>query len=135
MTVFIEKVVGDYLRAHPDITALGARVATKLPATLTNPWVRITLLDAPSDVQDSSDHLVSHLLQLDCYAGSTRDGSQQEAHGLYAAVRDALSEMAGVHGGAVLASARFTNVVFLPDAAMEPARDRYIITADIPAHG
>ena len=135
MTLFIEKIVGEYLRAHADVVATGARVATKLPATLTNPWVRITLLDAPSDPVDSSDHLVNHLLQLDCYAGNTLDGSQQQAHGLYAAVRDALNEMAGVRGGAVVSSARFVGVVFLPDAALEPARDRYIITAEVAAHG
>ena len=130
MILDIERIVNDYLRGHPDVDA---RVRSNPPETTVDAWVQTRLLAAEEAGNAPVEHLVAYLLQLDCYAG--RDGGQPEANDLARAVRAALTEMSGVHGGAVVGGARIAGHIRLPDDdGFEPARDREILTARIHAH-
>jgi hypothetical protein len=132
---FVEKEVGAYLRTHPDVVALQANVSTATPRKFEKPWVRMTLLDAPSTPNSTADHLINHLIQFDCYASSIEDGAAVEANLLARSVRAALHQMPGVHNGVTVSSVRFVGMLHLPDADLEPARERYILTAEVIAHG
>src|SRR4051812_34534148 len=85
-----EMIVGKYLRDHPDIDS---RVASKLPASFTQSWVRVTQLDASNHPDSPVEHLISYFFQLDCYAGTSNDvgfNAQQQASELSRRVRAAL---------------------------------------------
>lgn len=137
----IEKITSDYLRAHPDVEDLvGRRVVAYPPdeKRRSTPWVRITLLDAPSPPRSSTDHLIRFLVQFDCYAGEDRPGEthgQPEANLLARTVRAALLGMpAASHDGAVVTDVRFAGMIRLPDTNFEPARERVALTTEIYAH-
>jgi hypothetical protein len=127
-----ERLVSDWLRNDTDVAAIvDRRVVGKPPSDIGPPWVRVTLLDAPQE--DTSDYSSGYYLQLDCYASN--DGGQPEAFTLGRAVRAALvalarttSELGIVSGTQINGHAR------VPDAALEPARERVIITATVWAH-
>lgn len=130
-----EKVFGGYLRTHPDITALGARIVGQTPKTTTDPWVRLTQLDATS--VRSLERLIVYMVQLDCYAGKAGvDGSQQaQASLIVRTVRAALHAMPDTAlDGMVVTSVRFIGMPRIPDSDFEPARERYVLTALIHAH-
>lgn len=133
----VEAIVGDALRNHPDIAAIGARVAGSTPATITLPWIRVTQLDMP-DAGNSLEHLVSPMVQLECYAGKAATNAhagQMEAWRLKATARAILAGLKGsVTNGAVVTGVVFTGDARIPDTAMEPARERYILTADVTLH-
>lgn len=131
-----EAIVGSYLRDHADVKALGARVVGEPPGdgerdTL---WVQIVQQDASNRTRiNRVEHLVAYWLQLDCYAGAS--GGQAEARSLMATVRAALVTLPS----ATLEDAVVTDVEILsnpriPDRDMEPARQRYIIDAEVYAH-
>lgn len=127
-----EQVVGDYLREHAGVAALGARIVGTTPRDTDQPWVRITLLGDPS-VDDPADHLVAGYLQLDCYAG--RDGGQAEADMLRRTVRAALGDIATAsHVDAVVTGATVGGTLRLPDQDFEPARERYVVSATVWLH-
>lgn len=120
-----EKIVGDYLRAAPAVTA---DVVGRTPAsTKSAAWIRLTLIDAPDGGDD--DYFVPYLLQLDCYKGG-----QAEVWALAIATRAALKAMPGTQADAVVTAVRFTSTLRLPDQDFEPARERVIITANVYAH-
>lgn len=135
----IEALVGTWLREHPEVSVLGARVAGATPATTTAPWVRVTLLGARDSRDSSIEWFVDYILQLDCYAGKAAQDShngQAEAWQLKATVRAALKDMQGrSFTDAVVTDVTFSGDARLPDTAMEPARERYVLTVTVSAHG
>lgn len=135
----VEKLLGDYLRDHPTIVALGARVAGTVPSNTRSPWVKVTQIDGTPSPGHRGDHLIDYLVQFDCYAGATATEShngQAEASTLARTVRAALN---GLDSGAVLDTAAVSGVTFtsmsrLPDTAFEPVRERYVLDAQVWAH-
>lgn len=96
-------------------------------------WVEIHLINAPSDDVIPVDYLVGFLVDFNCYAG--QNGGQPEAKALVSSVRSALSLMRTTSfDDAVVTSVKFVSMPRVPDTEMEPARERYILTARIVAH-
>jgi len=133
------KVVADHVRTYPSVSTLQARVVNKTPDTLDKPWVRVSLLDAPSN--GVPDYLIAALVQFDCYAA--KDGQQNDgapgAMRLALAVRESLTGdddgiARATHADAVVSGARINSFGELPDSEMEPARARVVITSTIWLH-
>lgn len=122
-----EAVIGDYLRNHAAVKALGARVLGQTPGDTTAPWVRVTQLDNPAVGDSRSEHLIEWFGQLDCYAG--KDGGQAGASLLMRTVREALgvAYLADIEG-AVVTGVRFVSCPRIPDTDFEPARERYALS-------
>jgi hypothetical protein len=131
-----EKVVSRYLREHEDVTAVCPRIVATMPGTGTGgtdtAWVRVLELAGPSQSDSKADHLVTFLLQIDCYAGRT--GGQPEAKLIARTVRAALNDMPGSHDGAVVTAVRNAGWRRVPDTDFEPARERVIVTATAVMH-
>lgn len=136
-----EKLVSGWLRGHPDVAAIvGRRVVSKTPSEIAQPWVRMTLLDESDDAVSGVEHLLTFMLQFDCYAGY--QAPDDAGHGLPEAsllrrtVRAALKEMQGVvlDGQAVVTAVRFIGAARVPDPDFEPARERMILTAQVWMH-
>ena len=128
-----ELIVGRYLREHPDVEALGAKVVATTPDDHDDPWCRIIQLDAHTVGDSRTEHLIEWMGQLDCYAGAT--GGQAEASILARTVRAALATMYEAdHEGAVVTGARFLSCPRLPDLAWEPARERFALTTVVWMH-
>lgn len=128
-----EQIVGDYLRAHADIAALGPRIVGTTPSSTDGPWVRITQLDAANEPGSRVEHLIGYPIQLDCYAG--RDGGQEEASILVRTVRAVLHAMPDhAHDEAVVSRVTFTSCPRIPDQDFEPVRERYALTALVRMH-
>lgn len=134
----LEAIVGAHLRAHPDIVALNTRVAGRTPGSMTNSWVRVTQLDAADSRVSQVEHLIDFPLQLDCYAGSAAmdaHSGQTQASLLARTVRAVLKSMEGQSvGGVVVTRVRFNGMPRLPDTTFEPARERFVLTAEIMVH-
>lgn len=127
-----ERIVGDYLRTDAGVAAITDRVVGKTPSNVARPWVRVTLIDDPPVDGGVTDRAVAAQLQIDCFAGT--DGDQEDADDLRVAVREALQEIAGVRGSAVVTGARCSSSR-VPDATFEPAMERYIVAATVWMHG
>jgi len=128
----------EYLRDYSGVAALvGERVATRSPAPddLDEPWVRVTPLD-PENVTGTSrvEWLVSYYLQIDCYAGA-ENRFHEEAFDLARTVRAALVDMPGAFlEEAVVTDIGFASMPPRPDTDLTPARERFILDAEIYAH-
>lgn len=133
-----EALVGAWLREHDDIIALDARVAGRTPDSTTRPWIRVTQLDATPIPQAPHEHVIDYMVQLDCYAGkqATDDFTgQAEASTLARTARAVLKALQGTTAGDVaVARVGFTTHLRAPDADMEPARERYVLTAELMMH-
>lgn len=134
----IETLAAGWLRYHPDLLALDARVATKTPANMTRPWVRVAQLDAVDDPRSSLEHLIATTLQVDCYAGrdamAAHDGPMT-AWRVKAATRAILKSVQRTTiDGVVVTKVRFIGDRNVPDETFEPAMDRYVLTVEITAH-
>lgn len=133
----VEALVGGWLAGHSDVAAMDARVASSTPASMSRPWIRVTLL-APEDVAHGLEHLVVFTLQLDCYAGAVAQAAfagRQEAWTLSARARAVLHAVKGsVGGGVVVTNVGFPGHVRVPDTTFEPARERYVLTVDVTLH-
>jgi hypothetical protein len=138
LTPNLEALVAKWLREHPDLMGLGVRVGPRIPESTTGPWVRVTLLDLPDDPVSGVEYLLDGMLQLDCYAGSTaakNQTQQAEAYAVAATSRAVLRAMQGsTSDGVVVTRVRFNGHARIPDTDMEPARERYILTAEIMVH-
>ena len=132
----LEMITGDCLRANADVTALDARVAGQLPKTFTKPWVRVTQIDAANATDNLRvEHLVSYLLQYDCYAGAETDNAQAQASALGRTVRAALIDLQDqTLDGAVITGAAVRNDARLDDLDFDPPRSRRVLTVEIWAH-
>ncbi len=132
-----EQLVGGWLREHEDIVALDARVAGRTPDALTRPWIRITQLAAP-DEGHGLEHLVDYIVQCDCYAGADAMSDfqgQSTASALAKAARAVLRALQGTTtDGAVITRVRFSTHLRAPDATMEPAMERVVLTAELMMH-
>lgn len=126
-----EALVGDYLRGHDQLQAMHARVSGTTPTDETDPWIRVSMLD-PRDETAPTDHLISCLMQLDCYAG--KDGGQDEATLLMRRTRAALLDLKGVQGAAVVSAVTFGGCPRIPDTSFKPARERYAMEITVYAH-
>lgn len=125
-----EKVIADYLRTLPAVAVLCTRVVTKAPDSRDTAWIRYTQLDAQKERQSTPEHLIGFLIQLDCYAG--KNGGQPEASLLARTVRAALIDMPLAElADAVVARTAIVSMPRIPDTAMEPARERFVITANV----
>lgn len=133
-----EALAGGWLREHPDIAAMGARVAGSTPRSMTAPWVRVTQLVATDSASSGIEHLIDYTLQLECYAGEAAQSAftgQAEASLLSRRVRAVLKGMEGVQAdGVVVTRVAFSGDARLPDTALEPARERYVLTAEVMLH-
>jgi hypothetical protein len=125
-----QKILSDYLRDE---------VATRVVSTPPDgdkrgtSWVMVTQLAAPQDPTSRHDHLVEFYFQIDCYAGAT--GGLPEALTLGRTVRAALVTMPDFsHDDAVVTATRIRGDRSLPDTAMEPSRNRVILTASVWIH-
>lgn len=134
----IEALVGKWLREHPNIVTLGATVSGGTPSTLMAPWVRVTLLAANDNATAKREYLIDHMLQLDCYAGKTASDAhtgQAEAFMVKQTARAILTSYTGqLRDGVVITDVRVIGDARVPDTAMEPARERYIMTIGIVCH-
>jgi len=129
----VEAVVGAYLRQYPAVKTLGAKVTGETPTDKSKPWVCVTQLDDPAVEDHHSDYLIGWMGQFDCYAGAT--GGQGEASLLTRTVRRALKEMPAVPlEGLVVSRARFLSCPRIPDTDLEPARQRFALTAELRVH-
>jgi len=124
-----EAIVASYLREE-----IGERVVGKTPSDISTPWVRITQLDAVNESSSRPERLVDFILQLDCFAGNEIEGAQEEASDLARAVRAALAGMEGPQDGGVVTGVRFAGMPRVPDDSIEPARERYALTAHVYMH-
>lgn len=126
----IEALLTTYLKAET-----GERIVGETPSTTSEPWVKITLLDV-SDRTRPTDRLNRHFVQLDCYAGVTGPSGQGEAQGIASAVRGFLLDMVTEEfTGAVVTNVEVRGPRRLPDVdAGKPARQRYILEAEIDVH-
>lgn len=123
-----ERLVGQYLRQHPDMVALSARVVGRTPSDTRGAWLRVTQLDA-RDVSSGIDHLISFLLQIDAYAGG-----QGEVWTLARTAREALRGMPGVRDGGTVTAVTFAGMARIPDTDFDPARERVSMTIDVHVH-
>lgn len=129
MIVDIEALAATYLRDEN----FRARNTKPDEEHRVEPWVEIHLVNAPSDDVIPVDYLIGFLIDFNCYAG--QNGGQPEARGLVGAVRDALDLMRKTSfDDAVVTSVKFLSMPRVPDTEMEPARERYVLTARIHAH-
>lgn len=133
-----ETLIGGWLRDHADITALDARVAPRTPRTTALPWVRVTQLDATPIARAGFEHFIDFMVQLDCYAGAEAMSDfrgQAEASLLARTVRAVLKAVEGtVADGVAVSRVRFSTHLRAPDAALEPARERVVLTAHVMMH-
>lgn len=128
-------VVRSYLLEQDAVTALvGSRISHKSPGTFNDQWVRITQLDATNETGSREvEHLVAYYLQIDSYAGD--DNKFTEAFDLAAAVRSALVDITKADlDGAVATDSGFTSMPSVPDQDLKPARERFILDAEIFMH-
>lgn len=135
MTIpYMQRIVSDYLRSHPTVSAVTNRIVSEVPDKTETPWVMVRQLDALNASQISVEHLINFLFQFDCYVGE-EEGTPQ-AFSLGHKVRDALKEMQGTtQGGAVITGVEITGDRPLPDTDLKPARWRKVIDVTIWAHG
>lgn len=128
-------IVGSRLRSHPDVMALDARVAGKLPSSFKKPWVKITQLDATNVTGGDPEHLINFYLQLDCYAGGTDENAQEQASVLGRTTRAVLHDLTEQEiDGVVVTQVIFTGDARIPDEAFEPARERVVLDAEVRMH-
>jgi len=128
-------IVGGYLRGLKPISDLvGERVSHKSPEDFGEPWVRITQLDARNETPTRKvEHLVSYYLQIDCYAGD--DNRFAEASDLAIAVRGALVAITAADlAEAVATDVGFMSMPSVPDTDLKPARERFILDAEVFMH-
>lgn len=115
-------------------TTITATVAGNHPADLESaPWVRVWLIDDLPDPRSPALHFGTGYLQADCYASA--EGGQSEAADLSEAVRARLHAMPGTRPAGVVTAVTSLRRRRLPDSAMNPARERYIVTATVHGHG
>lgn len=134
-----EKLVGDYLRQHPDVQALDTRILGQTPSDDSTSWVRLTQINAPFADRGVPGRLVEWYGQFDCYAGRAGiDGSQQKEAALLArTIHGALAELQGQNyttDAGVVSGANPNLGLRHPDPDFEPARERFICTATIWMH-
>ena len=100
LTPNAEKVIADYLREHPDVSAITDRIVSKTPKSMDDPWVRYSQI--AKRTPHRSDHFLEVFVQLDCYAG-----------------RDDVSAHDGQPGASLLARTVRAAMMALPEADLD----------------
>jgi hypothetical protein len=130
-----EALVSAFLRAHPDVVALGGHVGGRLPPV--PPWPCL-ILHRVGGVAGWPSHLDRARIQFESWA----DDRDQAHHGV-AVLRAVLQQLPGVRTYTSLdapAVATVTAVVedggplWSPDRIVTPARPRYLFTAVVFTH-
>jgi hypothetical protein len=133
-----QAVVTKCLNDSPDVQALDARAATKLPSEQSKqvkPVVKVTQLDA-TESSFGVEHLVNFYYQFDCYAGGGDANSPVQASKLSRTVRAVLKSLQGtVQSGVTITDVAFTGHASIPDEAFTPWRERFVLDAEIRCHG
>ena len=125
----VEKLLTTYLKAET-----GERVVGEIPASTGSPWVLVRQIDA-DDRTKPTDRLNCHFVQLDCYASVDGPAGQGEAFALAGEVRDLLFSMTvESFTGAVVTRVDVRGPRRISDVGFSPARQRYILEADIYVH-
>lgn len=129
-----EALTGTYLRSIDALADIvGSRIVGDTPRDTTDAWVRVTQIDDAPLRSSRALHLVTVWLQFDCYAGTT--GGHEQASGLSRLVREHLNAMnTATHAGAVVSGVKFGGTHRLPDTDFQPARERFVFTAEITLH-
>lgn len=131
----LEQILVAHLKADQGVAAITDRVSTRTPRTLDEPWVKIEVLDQIPERISRALHLEHGYVQFHCYAGSDQATGQTVANQLVGVVRLALRALpASPHDGAVVTGVELTGMRPLPDDELDPARERYIVTATIHLH-
>lgn len=123
-----EKIIGDYLRSEMTTTE---RVGGNTPASVEDPWVRITQIDDESMDGGVITRSVAVYLQIDCFAG--RSGTKANARAMADEVCELLADAENQIAAAVVSGAE-TRMSRQPDTSFEPEMQRYIVTATIWMH-
>jgi hypothetical protein len=118
-----EAILGAFLREHPAVKALGARVVPATPDDTAAPWVRVTQIDAIDAGESKSEHLIEWFGAFDCYAGKeagAADG-QEVASTLTRTVRAALKQLDDEADpeGVVTSRVRFVSCPRIPDRDLD----------------
>lgn len=120
----VEAVLVKFLDEHAAMVALGARVATDAPDSITRPWVIVTQLDDQALGGHRSDYWIEFMVQVDCYGETTA-----EANDVSRTVRAALNELPDASlDDVVVGSVEHLSAPRFIDTNMEPARWRYART-------
>lgn len=129
MTVDVERLMSEWLRAQAEIEALvGDRVYTAIPKDPVFPLIRLTLIDERT-VFPRPRYLTSSLIQVDCYGGP-----KVVAREIADAVCDRLSEdFVGSHAAGVVTAVE-ASMRYLPDGTYEPAKPRYPVDVTVHSH-
>jgi hypothetical protein len=131
----MESVIGGYLNAHSSVTALNAKVHSKLPTRFTTPWVRITQIDAQPEFGSPVEHLITYALQFDCYAGASEaTAGRRQASELSRTIRAVLQDLKGqTVDEAVVTQVATTSHSRLPDETLD-FRERFVLDVEVTAH-
>lgn len=125
----IEALLTTYLK-----TETGERIVGETPSSTGSPWVRLVLLDT-DDRTRPTDHLLRYFVQLDCYASVNGPAGQGEAQAIASNVRAMLLAMPTEEfTDAVVTSVEIRGPRRLSDIDFNPARQRYILEAEICVH-
>lgn len=125
----VEKLLATYLKGET-----GERIVGEIPSSTGTPWVLVRQHDV-DDRTRPTGRLNRHFVQLDCYAGVDGPGGQGEAQGIAATVREFLLLMPTEEfTDAVVTAVEVRGPRRIPDIGFSPARQRYILEADIYVH-
>lgn len=127
----IEALLTSHLKAK-----VTGRVYGETPDSTAAAWVKVALLDTDDRTQPT-DHLLRHFIQIDCYGPKVERGpeAQGPAFTLASQVRTAIRELPTTDfTGAVVTSVVIRGPRRLPDLDFNPARQRYILEAEVCVH-
>jgi hypothetical protein len=136
MTVDGKRLVMDYLRTHPAVSAITQSVRSTMPDETEDPWILGKQINRANGAEPMR-HLYIHTLQFDCYAGKDPDNKPgwPEANALGQAVADALEALRGDQDGGVVSAAYVRGPQEIADPGFKPtARARTIVEADVYLH-
>jgi uncharacterized protein DUF3168 len=130
VTVDVERLLSEWLRARPDMTALvDDRVVTELPNRATFPLLRLTLIGGTA-VTSRPLYLDESYIQLDAYGGP-----KVMARQIMDTARDAIDlELVGAHALGVITGVTFAGLRYLPDDGYDPPKPRYVGTVFVYSH-
>lgn len=91
-----EAVLVSLLAEFDEITdVVGDRIATESPEDLTQPWIRVSVLDERSQLPEAADVMVAVPIQIDCFSG--QGAATTVASNLSLALRGKLDALNGAN--------------------------------------
>ena len=130
MTVDVERLMSEWLRARDDLIALVEdRVVTEIPNRAVFPLLRLTLIGGTA-VTSRPLYLDQSFIQIDAYGGP-----KVMARQIMDTTRSALdTELVGAHPSGVITGVEFAGLRYLPDDGYDPAQPRYTATVYVYSH-